>query len=161
MRELRQADATTSSFTSNTSNVDFQVVVAACGQRRRTRLPRDLLEDDSARTLKQSRKALQKAPTRYNRYGRCSAGNDNGTSIKLTAERRAAAGHGRATDSERFGTVVPESRATGSRRPSSRVYASTMVTSTSTPGSMEMLVICLTTSAGEWRSIRRLWMRSW
>lgn len=40
-------------------------------------------------------------------------------------------------------------------------HASTMVTSTSTPGSMEMEVICLTTSAGECRSIRRLWMRSW
>jgi len=35
-----------------------------------------------------------------------------------------------------------------------------MVTSTSTPGSMEMEVICLTTSAGLCRSIRRLWMRS-
>lgn len=30
----------------------------------------------------------------------------------------------------------------------------------STPGSMEMEVICLTTSAGECRSMRRLWMRS-
>ena len=37
---------------------------------------------------------------------------------------------------------------------------SAMVTSTSTPGSMEMLVICFTTSAGECRSISRLWMRS-
>lgn len=34
-----------------------------------------------------------------------------------------------------------------------------MVTSTSTPGSMEMEVICLTISEGEWRSMRRLWMR--
>lgn len=37
---------------------------------------------------------------------------------------------------------------------------SAMVTSTSTPGSMLMLVICFTTSAGECRSMRRLWMRS-
>jgi hypothetical protein len=36
------------------------------------------------------------------------------------------------------------------------LYASLMVTSTSTPGSMEMDVICLTTSAGECRSMRRL-----
>ena len=35
---------------------------------------------------------------------------------------------------------------------------SLMVTSTSTPGSMEMDVICFTTSAGECRSIRRLWI---
>ncbi len=34
-----------------------------------------------------------------------------------------------------------------------------MVTSTSTPGSSEMEVICLTISEGEWRSMRRLWMR--
>eukprot|EP00168_Porphyra_purpurea_P015961 TRINITY_DN5058_c0_g1_i1.p2 TRINITY_DN5058_c0_g1~~TRINITY_DN5058_c0_g1_i1.p2 ORF type:complete len:103 (+),score=10.16 TRINITY_DN5058_c0_g1_i1:79-387(+) len=34
-----------------------------------------------------------------------------------------------------------------------------MVTSTSTPGSMEMEVMCLTTSEGLWRSMRRLWMR--
>jgi hypothetical protein len=33
-----------------------------------------------------------------------------------------------------------------------------MVTSTSTPGSMLMDVICFTTSAGECRSMRRLWM---
>merc|ERR1719401_833925 len=36
---------------------------------------------------------------------------------------------------------------------------SAIVTSTSTPGSMEMLVICLTISDGECRSIRRLWIR--
>merc|ERR1739838_88011 len=35
-----------------------------------------------------------------------------------------------------------------------------MVTSTSTPGSMEMEVICLTIS-GECRSITRLWTRIW
>ena len=34
-----------------------------------------------------------------------------------------------------------------------------MVTSTSTPGSSEIEVICLTISEGEWRSMRRLWMR--
>ncbi|VEU40574.1 unnamed protein product [Pseudo-nitzschia multistriata] len=34
-----------------------------------------------------------------------------------------------------------------------------MVTSTSTPGSIGMLVTCLTTSEGAWRSIKRLWMR--
>jgi len=33
-----------------------------------------------------------------------------------------------------------------------------MVTSTSTPGSMEMLVICFTKSAGECKSINRLWI---
>ena len=33
-----------------------------------------------------------------------------------------------------------------------------MVTSTSTPGSMLIEVICLTTSAGECRSMRRLWI---
>ena len=38
---------------------------------------------------------------------------------------------------------------------------SLMVTSTSTPGSMEMEVICFTTSAGECRSMMRLWMRIW
>merc|ERR1711994_1166050 len=43
----------------------------------------------------------------------------------------------------------------------SRVYESAMVTSTSTPGSMEMDVICLTISDGECRSITRLWMRIW
>ena len=37
---------------------------------------------------------------------------------------------------------------------------SLMVTSTSTPGSMEMEVICLTTSAGECKSIKRLWILS-
>lgn len=36
-----------------------------------------------------------------------------------------------------------------------------MVTSTSTPGSREMEVICLTTSAEELRSMRRLWIRIW
>ena len=36
---------------------------------------------------------------------------------------------------------------------------SAMVTSTSTPGSIEIDVICLTISAGECRSIRRVWMR--
>merc|ERR1711879_986722 len=36
-----------------------------------------------------------------------------------------------------------------------------MVTSTSTPGSMLMEVICLTISEGECRSITRLWMRIW
>merc|ERR1712060_571647 len=41
------------------------------------------------------------------------------------------------------------------------VYESAMVTSTSTPGSMEMEVICLTISDGEWRSITRLWTRIW
>jgi hypothetical protein len=38
------------------------------------------------------------------------------------------------------------------------LYTSAMVTSTSTPGSMEMLVICFTTSAGLCRSISRLWI---
>ena len=38
------------------------------------------------------------------------------------------------------------------------LQTSAMVTSTSTPGSMLMLVICLTTSAGECRSMRRLWI---
>ena len=41
------------------------------------------------------------------------------------------------------------------------VYASAIVTLTSTPGSMLMLVICLTISDGLCRSIRRLWMRIW
>ncbi|CAD0205269.1 unnamed protein product [Chrysodeixis includens] len=36
-----------------------------------------------------------------------------------------------------------------------------MVTSTSTPGSMLMEVICFTISEGECRSITRLWMRIW
>ena len=36
---------------------------------------------------------------------------------------------------------------------------SAMVTSTSTPGSIEMEVICFTISDGECRSMRRLWMR--
>merc|ERR1719465_248175 len=35
---------------------------------------------------------------------------------------------------------------------------SAMVTSTSTPGSIEIDVICLTTSDGECRSIKRLWI---
>lgn len=46
-------------------------------------------------------------------------------------------------------------------RPVVRQYVfqtSAMVTSTSTPGSMEMLVICFTTSAGLCRSISRLWI---
>merc|ERR1711997_259046 len=41
------------------------------------------------------------------------------------------------------------------------IYGSAMVTSTSTPGSIEMEVICLTISDGEWRSITRLWIRIW
>lgn len=41
------------------------------------------------------------------------------------------------------------------------VYASAMVTSTSTPGSMLMEVICLTISDGLCRSIRRLWILIW
>mmetsp|Transcript_469 Transcript_469/g.422 ORF Transcript_469/g.422 Transcript_469/m.422 type:complete len:127 (-) Transcript_469:81-461(-) len=36
---------------------------------------------------------------------------------------------------------------------------SAMVTSTSTPGSIEIEVICFTTSEGECKSMRRLWMR--
>lgn len=36
-----------------------------------------------------------------------------------------------------------------------------MVTSTSTPGSMEMLVICFTISDGEYRSIILLWILIW
>merc|ERR1739838_825772 len=39
--------------------------------------------------------------------------------------------------------------------------ASAIVTSTSTPGSMEMDVICLTISEGGGRSITRLWTRIW
>merc|ERR1719278_364974 len=43
-----------------------------------------------------------------------------------------------------------------------RTYAaSAMVTSTSTPGSMLMEVICLTISEGEWRSMTRLWILIW
>merc|ERR1719324_1691168 len=38
-------------------------------------------------------------------------------------------------------------------------YTSAMVTSTSTPGSMEMEVICLTTSEGECKSMSRLCTR--
>lgn len=41
------------------------------------------------------------------------------------------------------------------------VYASAMVTSTSTPGSMLMEVICLTISDGLWRSMSRLWILIW
>ena len=37
-------------------------------------------------------------------------------------------------------------------------YASAIVTSTSTPGSIEMEVICFTISDGECRSITRLWI---
>merc|ERR1719340_485088 len=40
-------------------------------------------------------------------------------------------------------------------------YASAMVTSTSTPGSMEMEVICLTISEGECKSMTRLWILIW
>lgn len=40
-------------------------------------------------------------------------------------------------------------------------YASAMVTSTSTPGSIEMEVTCLTISEGEWRSITLLWILIW
>merc|ERR1712083_613817 len=40
-------------------------------------------------------------------------------------------------------------------------YESAMVTSTSTPGSMEIEVICLTISDGEWRSMTRLCTRIW
>merc|ERR1719266_3298521 len=39
--------------------------------------------------------------------------------------------------------------------------ASAMVTSTSTPGSMLMEVICFTISEGECRSITRLWILIW
>ena len=38
------------------------------------------------------------------------------------------------------------------------IYGSAIVTSTSTPGSIEIEVICLTISDGEWRSITRLWI---
>merc|ERR1719198_2929193 len=40
-----------------------------------------------------------------------------------------------------------------------QLHTSAMVTSTSTPGSIEIDVICLTTSEGEWRSINLLWIR--
>merc|ERR1712203_1205933 len=43
-----------------------------------------------------------------------------------------------------------------------RTYAaSAIVTSTSTPGSMLMEVICFTISEGEWRSMTRLWILIW
>ena len=43
-----------------------------------------------------------------------------------------------------------------------QIYAaSAIVTSTSTPGSMLMEVICLTISEGECKSIRRLWILIW
>jgi len=38
------------------------------------------------------------------------------------------------------------------------VYASAIVTSTSTPGSIEKDVICLTTSEGDWKSMILLWI---
>lgn len=41
------------------------------------------------------------------------------------------------------------------------VYSLAIVTSTSTPGSMEMLVICFTISDGEYKSITLLCMRIW
>merc|ERR1711981_262058 len=41
------------------------------------------------------------------------------------------------------------------------IYGSAMVTSTSTPGSIEIEVICFTISDGEWRSITRLWILIW
>lgn len=47
-------------------------------------------------------------------------------------------------------------------RPVSRTvchYMSAIVTSTSTPGSIDIEVICFTTSEGEWRSMIRLWIR--
>lgn len=40
-------------------------------------------------------------------------------------------------------------------------YVLAMVTSTSTPGSMLIEVICLTTSLGECKSMMRLWTRIW
>merc|ERR1739838_421330 len=43
----------------------------------------------------------------------------------------------------------------------SSFYASAMVTSTSTPGSMEMEVICLTISEGECKSMTLLWILIW
>lgn len=45
------------------------------------------------------------------------------------------------------------------RQERNRLYELRIVTSTSTPGSSEIEVICLTISLGECRSIRRLWMR--
>merc|ERR1719273_89227 len=39
-----------------------------------------------------------------------------------------------------------------------RTQTSAMVTSTSTPGSIEICVICFTISEGECKSMRRLWM---
>lgn len=42
-----------------------------------------------------------------------------------------------------------------------RPQLSAIVTSTSTPGSMEMEVICLRISEGEWSMMIRLWMRIW
>ena len=41
------------------------------------------------------------------------------------------------------------------------IQGSAMVTSTSTPGSIEMDVICFTISDGECKSITRLWIRIW
>lgn len=41
------------------------------------------------------------------------------------------------------------------------VYSLAIVTSTSTPGSIEMLVICFTISDGEYKSITLLWIRIW
>merc|ERR1712038_847149 len=40
-------------------------------------------------------------------------------------------------------------------------YVSAMVTSTSTPGSIEIEVICLTISEGECKSMTRLWILIW
>ena len=115
----------------------------ACDVRER-RLRTALLRKDSERT-------------RYKHYrARCSAGNDENLNRKSTSGPRNRAWR---IESDRFrfesGTEAL------SRRVERVAHASTMVTSTSTPGSMEMEVICLTTSAGECRSIRRLWMRSW
>jgi len=42
-----------------------------------------------------------------------------------------------------------------------QIYASAIVTSTSTPGSMLIEVICLTISEGLCRSMSLLWMRIW
>lgn len=41
------------------------------------------------------------------------------------------------------------------------VYSLAIVTSTSTPGSIEMLVICFTISDGEYKSMTLLWIRIW
>merc|ERR1719409_1449726 len=58
------------------------------------------------------------------------------------------------------GLLKPHTACTIGETTGGEVYSmSAIVTSTSTPGSMEMLVICLTISDGECRSIRRLWMR--